>query len=44
MENITREDIEEVLRYAFDGRRSVKEQLKKIGGMEFYDVNVLLHR
>ncbi len=31
-------DIEEVLKYALEGRRRVKEQLKKIGGMEFYDV------
>lgn len=37
--NFTKEDIEEVLRYALVGRRRVKEQLKKIGGMEFYDVN-----
>lgn len=35
----TREDIEEILRYALVGRRRVKEQLKKIGGMEFYDVH-----
>lgn len=35
----TREDIEEILRYALIGRRRVKEQLKKIGGMEFYDVH-----
>ncbi|MGE6596388.1 protease Lon-related BREX system protein BrxL [Bacillus proteolyticus] len=34
-----KEDVEEVLRYALIGRRRVKEQLKKIGGMEFYDVN-----
>lgn len=33
------EDIEEILRYALVGRRRVKEQLKKIGGMEFYDVH-----
>ena len=32
-------DIEEILRYALIGRRRVKEQLKKIGGMEFYDVH-----
>lgn len=31
-------DIEEILKYALEGRRRVKEQLKKIGGMEFYDV------
>ena len=35
---ITREDAEELLTYALVGRRRVKEQLKKIGGMEFYDV------
>ncbi len=35
----TRYDIEEILRYALVGRRRVKEQLKKIGGMEFYDVH-----
>ena len=34
----TRDDVEEILRYALEGRRRVKEQLKKIGGMEFYDV------
>lgn len=35
----TKEEIEELLRYALEGRRRVKEQLKKIGGMEFYAVN-----
>lgn len=34
----TKEDIREILEYALEGRRRVKEQLKKIGGMEFYDV------
>ena len=34
-----KEEIEEILRYALVGRRRVKEQLKKIGGMEFYDVH-----
>lgn len=34
----TKEDIEEIVQYAMEGRRRVKEQLKKIGGMEFYDV------
>lgn len=34
----TKTDIEEILKYALEGRRRVKEQLKKIGGMEFYDV------
>ncbi|MBO1513531.1 protease Lon-related BREX system protein BrxL [Metabacillus bambusae] len=35
----TKEDIEEILAFALEGRRRVKEQLKKIGGMEFYDIN-----
>lgn len=34
-----KEDIEEVLQFALEMRRRVKEQLKKLGGMEFYDVN-----
>jgi len=34
------DDIEEILKYATEGRRRVKEQLKKIGGMEFYDVQL----
>lgn len=35
----SRNDMEEILTYALEMRRRVKEQLKKIGGMEFYDVN-----
>lgn len=35
----SKEELEEVLRIALEMRRRVKEQLKKIGGMEFYDVN-----
>lgn len=31
--------VEEVLRLSLELRRRVKEQLKKLGGMEFYDVN-----
>ena len=34
-----KEDIAEILDFALEMRRRVKEQLKKIGGMEFYDVN-----
>lgn len=34
-----KEDVEEVLVLALEMRRRVKEQLKKLGGMEFYDVN-----
>lgn len=37
--NYTKEDIEEILRISLEMRRRVKEQLKKLGGMEFYDVN-----
>lgn len=35
----TKEDIAEILMISLELRRRVKEQLKKIGGMEFYDVN-----
>lgn len=35
----TKEDVEEILIYSLIGRRRVKEQLKKIAGMEFYDVH-----
>ena len=35
----TKEEIEEILQIALEMRRRVKEQLKKLGGMEFYDVN-----
>ncbi len=38
-ENISKEEAQEILEYAMVGRRRVKEQLKKIGGIEFYDVN-----
>jgi ATP-dependent Lon protease len=34
-----RDDVEKCLAYAMESRRRVKEQLKKIGGMEFYDVH-----
>jgi len=37
--NYDKENIEEILKYALIGRRRVKEQLKKIGGMEFYDIH-----
>ena len=35
----TKEQLEEILQLALEMRRRVKEQLKKLGGMEFYDVN-----
>lgn len=37
--NFTKEEVEEVLQISLEMRRRVKEQLKKLGGMEFYDVN-----
>ena len=35
----TKKELEEVIQIALEMRRRVKEQLKKLGGMEFYDVN-----
>ena len=35
----TKDNVEEVLKISLEMRRRVKEQLKKLGGMEFYDVN-----
>ncbi len=35
----SKEDMEEIITISLELRRRVKEQLKKIGGMEFYDVN-----
>lgn len=35
----TKDDVEEILKISLEMRRRVKEQLKKLGGMEFYDVN-----
>ena len=35
----TKEQLEEILKLTLEMRRRVKEQLKKLGGMEFYDVN-----
>ena len=35
----TKAELEEVLIISLEMRRRVKEQLKKLGGMEFYDVN-----
>ena len=34
-----KEELEEILILSLEMRRRVKEQLKKLGGMEFYDVN-----
>ena len=38
-EEYTKEEVRLCLIYALEVRRRIKEQLKKIGGMEFYDVN-----
>ena len=35
-----KEEVEKVLKFSIEMRRRVKEQLKKIGGMEFFDVNL----
>ena len=35
----TKEELEEIVKISLEMRRRVKEQLKKLGGMEFYDVN-----
>ena len=35
----TKRQLEEILKISLEMRRRVKEQLKKLGGMEFYDVN-----
>lgn len=35
----TKEQLEEIIQISLEMRRRVKEQLKKLGGMEFYDVN-----
>ena len=35
----SKEQLEEILKFSLEMRRRVKEQLKKLGGMEFYDVN-----
>lgn len=37
--NFTKEDLREYLELAIEMRRRVKEQLKRIGGMEFWDTN-----
>jgi ATP-dependent Lon protease len=37
--SFTKDDVQTVLVYALRVRRRVKEQLKKIGGMEFFDVH-----
>ncbi len=37
--DFTKEQLAEILELSLEMRRRVKEQLKKLGGMEFYDVN-----
>ena len=38
-EEYDKEAVRECLEYALEGRRRMKEQLKRIGGMEFFDVH-----
>ena len=38
-EQWTREEVEEYVTFALEMRRRVKEQLKRLGGLEFWDVN-----
>lgn len=35
----SKDNLEEIVKISLEMRRRVKEQLKKLGGMEFYDVN-----
>ncbi len=37
--DFTKDQLEEIVKISLEMRRRVKEQLKKLGGMEFYDVN-----
>ncbi len=37
--NFSRDDVQNYLEFALEMRRRVKEQLKRIGGMEFWDTN-----
>jgi len=39
-EDYDKEAVRECLEYALEARRRMKEQLKRIGGMEFYDVHL----
>jgi ATP-dependent Lon protease len=36
---VSKEDLEEILAFAIEGRRRVKEQLKKMGSMEYYQTS-----
>jgi ATP-dependent Lon protease len=42
-EEYPKEAVQRCLEYALETRRRIKEQLKKIGGMEFYDVHFSYH-
>ncbi len=37
--NVTKEEVGEYVEFAMEMRRRVKEQLKKMGGLEYWDVN-----
>src|SRR5674536_11740 len=36
---VTKEEVEEYMRFGMEMRRRVKEQLKKLAGVEYWDVN-----
>src|SRR5674536_222970 len=36
---VTKEEVEEYMRFGMEMRRRVKEQLRKIAGVEYWDVN-----
>ena len=42
-EDYDKEAVRQCLEYALEARRRIKEQLKRIGGMEFYDVHFSYH-
>ncbi len=41
---ISREDLRELLEFALEGRRRVKEQLNKMGSFEFFQTSFRLYR
>jgi ATP-dependent Lon protease len=36
---VSKDDLEEILEFALEGRRRVKEQLKKMGSFEYYQTS-----
>jgi ATP-dependent Lon protease len=41
--NVTKEEVAEYVEFGMELRRRVKEQLKKMGGLEYWDVNFSFH-